>query len=396
MATWHQSKSRVKLYDPVMWNVLVDPPGRGRYINQFSTEEKAQAFLESMKRVNAADAKHAIIIPPSGIRLESNPRRKRGRLTPGEAANILTGLTHPEGSRADFHSLRSDDVQYLLDAAKEIGYRAPKGASGSKARYFYAFLKTRQSMRVREPAWMHGGPSKQILRRNPRHVDISVSEYGPEGFTLYANGNAYKATYEATYGYEGFGARKRKVRYPSGAIRVHLGHGNSFKVFGLEEAKQRLRNYLERGTVTIGKKKARKATPRNVSGQYTARDVANYLRSIKGGDAPKKVVPVVLTIGRQTWQGARYVQSDQLRLYMIGVLPAAKVRRRKTVFRFKGNPFDWYVIAYKSLPIEPQYAEYHPFGANFIIGKWSVPDGSAIDKYDTHPYTRVKAELRRA
>lgn len=91
--------------------------------------------------------------------------RRRGRISPGEAAQILSGLTHPEGGKADFHSLRSDDVQYLLDAAKEIGYRAPKGASGSKARYFYAFLNTRKSMHVRRGAdW--SGP--RIMRKNPR------------------------------------------------------------------------------------------------------------------------------------------------------------------------------------------------------------------------------------
>jgi hypothetical protein len=70
----------------------------------------------------------------------SNPR-KRGRITSGEAMQILSGLND---DRADFHSLRSDEVQYLLDTAKEVGYRQPKGASGSKARYFYAYLQNRR------------------------------------------------------------------------------------------------------------------------------------------------------------------------------------------------------------------------------------------------------------
>ena len=88
----------------------------------------------------------------------SNPRR-RGGISPGEAAQILSGL---ENDRADFHSLRSNEVQYLLDAAKEIGYRQPKGASGSKARYFYAFLQTRRASRVHERT---GRPIR--VRRNP-------------------------------------------------------------------------------------------------------------------------------------------------------------------------------------------------------------------------------------
>lgn len=97
-------------------------------------------------------------------RLRGNPRRRRGSVNAGQAANILTGLTHPEGDRADFHALRSDDVQYLLDTAKEVGYRAPKGASGSKARYFYAYLRNRKAMPVRS------GKDWETVRRNPSRI----------------------------------------------------------------------------------------------------------------------------------------------------------------------------------------------------------------------------------
>jgi hypothetical protein len=71
---------------------------------------------------------------------KKNPRVKLSRITSGEASQILSSLSK-EG--ADFHSLTSDEVHYLLASAKEVGYRAPKGASGSKARSFYAYLEKR-------------------------------------------------------------------------------------------------------------------------------------------------------------------------------------------------------------------------------------------------------------
>lgn len=41
---------------------------------------------------------------------------------------------------ADFHMLSSEIVDRILIAAKAYGYRKPKSANGSPARYFYALL----------------------------------------------------------------------------------------------------------------------------------------------------------------------------------------------------------------------------------------------------------------
>lgn len=41
----------------------------------------------------------------------------------------------------DFHALSVDQVQRVLDAADAHGYRAPKNANGSRARYFHAYLR---------------------------------------------------------------------------------------------------------------------------------------------------------------------------------------------------------------------------------------------------------------
>lgn len=40
----------------------------------------------------------------------------------------------------DFHVLRSSQVEALLEAATFCNYRAPRNASGSRARYFHARL----------------------------------------------------------------------------------------------------------------------------------------------------------------------------------------------------------------------------------------------------------------
>lgn len=41
---------------------------------------------------------------------------------------------------ADFHALDSDTVLQLADVAKAVGYRRPRNANGSTARYFFAYL----------------------------------------------------------------------------------------------------------------------------------------------------------------------------------------------------------------------------------------------------------------
>ena len=42
---------------------------------------------------------------------------------------------------ADFHSLDSDAVRRVLNAADSVGYSEPKHANGSRARYFHAYLQ---------------------------------------------------------------------------------------------------------------------------------------------------------------------------------------------------------------------------------------------------------------
>ena len=58
-------------------------------------------------------------------------------MTRYQALNILTRYAIPQD---DFHTLSSAQVDSVLAAADEYGYRKPRGANGSRGRYFHAFL----------------------------------------------------------------------------------------------------------------------------------------------------------------------------------------------------------------------------------------------------------------
>ena len=49
-------------------------------------------------------------------------------------------LTNCNALDEDFHALRSSSVESLLAWADHYRYRAPRNASGSRARYYHAYL----------------------------------------------------------------------------------------------------------------------------------------------------------------------------------------------------------------------------------------------------------------
>ena len=61
----------------------------------------------------------------------------RSRLDRNAACNILASTG---AGRGDFHALSSTIVDRLVAEAKEVGYRKPKNANGSRGRYFHAYL----------------------------------------------------------------------------------------------------------------------------------------------------------------------------------------------------------------------------------------------------------------
>jgi len=59
-------------------------------------------------------------------------------MTEEDARALMNVYCIPYGR--DFHTLNSQQVQNVIDAANARKYRAPKHANGSRARYFYAYL----------------------------------------------------------------------------------------------------------------------------------------------------------------------------------------------------------------------------------------------------------------
>jgi hypothetical protein len=57
------------------------------------------------------------------------------------ARGVLTACGIPRG--ADYHTLSNSTVESLLMWADHYGYRKPKNANGSRARYFHDLMQRR-------------------------------------------------------------------------------------------------------------------------------------------------------------------------------------------------------------------------------------------------------------
>lgn len=121
-----------------------------------------------------------------------------------------------------------------------------------------------------------------------------------------------------------------------------------------------------------------------------------------------------ITIGRQTYPAARYVENCETpqgtpayargergytreMIYCVGMLPSAKLRGNLAL-TIAGDTRDWYVAAYygdvSSRKQEVKVPnEFHPFGNSFMLAPWSVPSGGSIDEYARVPYRRMRAIL---
>lgn len=66
----------------------------------------------------------------------------KSRMSPAQASHIAHTYHIPLGN--DFHTLRTSEVESVLNAADAHGYRKPKSANGSRARGFYEYLMRSQ------------------------------------------------------------------------------------------------------------------------------------------------------------------------------------------------------------------------------------------------------------
>lgn len=134
----------------------------------------------------------------------------------------------------------------------------------------------------------------------------------------------------------------------------------------------------------------------------TSHKIAAWLSKTDGID---EVVPCVISIGEQSWAACSYRSSSKYTadmacvqdgrhkdgelyyervIYCVGKLPKSYGNRKVA---YRRNDEDWYVSGHIE-EVKPQFAEYHPFGANFLLRVWDLPE--PIDAYSTKPYTRIQ------
>jgi hypothetical protein len=109
----------------------------------------------------------------------------------------------------------------------------------------------------------------------------------------------------------------------------------------------------------------------------------------------KEVFPIRVTIKGTSYEGVEYFQNNQYRIYLLGDLPSCYKRSRRTCFRLGSRDGDYYIACYanKNVTGDLRYQRYHPCGPNFMLSRWDVPDGSAIDAHEQRPFTRVQCRL---
>lgn len=109
------------------------------------------------------------------------------------------------------------------------------------------------------------------------------------------------------------------------------------------------------------------------------------------------VQPITVTIKGTRYIGASYrddIFGGKLRLYLLGRLPACYRRSTRTVFVIDNA--DWYIASYmRADRLNAENKRYHPFGEMFMLCRWQVSDGSAIDRWELRPYNRVAARVDR-
>jgi len=115
--------------------------------------------------------------------------------------------------------------------------------------------------------------------------------------------------------------------------------------------------------------------------------VATWLRSLPG---VTNVEPATVTIGKQTWDGARYTQYDRRHFYLVGDLPKSFLRGPNTSYQLPEDARDWYVACYMAEfdDLEDRFKVFHPFGNHWIM----MPAFAIHDGHD-QTYRRMKATI---
>lgn len=117
----------------------------------------------------------------------------------------------------------------------------------------------------------------------------------------------------------------------------------------------------------------------------SAMAVVTWLQSLTN---VKDVKPVKVLLDNLAYEGAMYTDTnrdDDTRIILVGTQPEKMHKRSKFCFAWTDSPYEWYIGSYWS----GTKNEHHPFGANFMLNPWKVPDGTRIDEYERKQYLRI-------
>ena len=125
--------------------------------------------------------------------------------------------------------------------------------------------------------------------------------------------------------------------------------------------------------------------------------VKEWLEGLQVSDPCTNVESVTVTIHVSSkkalkFEGARYTQRGEERIYLLGECPKAQLKRpNKTCFtRFLD---EWYIATYApKANITPVNAEFHPFGPSFILMKWTAI--TRIDFHEKYSYDRLAMTVK--
>lgn len=146
-----------------------------------------------------------------------------------------------------------------------------------------------------------------------------------------------------------------------------------------------------------------------------AREVAQWLINIGGNPASRfryiDVQAVEVTIGKQTFYGARYLCAEygtdgveitnSTRYYLLGDMPQCYKRSQRVCFTMANNPHELYVSGFyneeylkkNKYVLNPNAQEFHPFGDCFMMAEWTAP--TAIDVGERWTYKRIAMTTQR-
>lgn len=106
-----------------------------------------------------------------------------------------------------------------------------------------------------------------------------------------------------------------------------------------------------------------------------------WLESFSGMDAPIGIEAITVTIGDESWEGARYHQHGREKYYLVGKLPKdwENTNQGRVYFTLFGQ--EYYITAFMQdcTNLQKRHLRYHPFGNTWIMSPWThddAPDAS--------------------